>query len=85
MASWILFAKEMKYLGPLIILGPILLLAGVLIIGFSVEICLRLRRQVKRVMDPSLLKTSNFHEVKHWIEPGDQQIQDNKINYKMVY
>ena len=29
----------------------------------------RLRKQVKRVMDPSLLKTSNFHEVKHWIEP----------------
>ena len=33
------------------------------------EICIRLRKQVKRVMDPSLLKTSNFHEVKHWIEP----------------
>ena len=24
---------------------------------------------MKRVMDPSLFKTSNFHEVKHWIEP----------------
>ena len=21
-------------------------------------------------MDPSLLKTKNYHEVKHWIEPG---------------
>ena len=21
-------------------------------------------------MDPSLLKTKNLHEVKHWIEPG---------------
>ena len=31
---------------------------------------IRLRKQVKRVMDPSLLKTSNLHEVKHWIEPG---------------
>ena len=24
-----------------------------------------------RVMDPSLLKTSNLHEVKHWVEPGE--------------
>ena len=23
-------------------------------------------------MDPSLLKTNNYHEVKHWIEPGLQ-------------
>ena len=30
----------------------------------------RLRKQTKRVMDPSLLKTKNLHEVKHWIEPG---------------
>ena len=78
-ASWILFAKDVKFLGPLIILGPILVLAGVLIIGFSVEICLRLRRQVKRVMDPSLLKTSNFHEVKHWIEPGTTPAQGTFI------
>ena len=32
--------------------------------------CCRLRKQTKRVMDPSLLKTKNLHEVKHWIEPG---------------
>ena len=30
----------------------------------------RLRQQTARVMDPSLLKTKNLHEVKHWIEPG---------------
>ena len=77
-ASWILFAKDIKYLGPLIILGPILVIAGLLIIGFSIEICLRLKKQVARVMDPSLLKTSNFHEVKHWIEPGKARALDSQ-------
>ena len=52
------------------IMGLVLALAGVVLIAFSVEMCLRLRKQIKRVMDPTLLKTSNFHEVKHWIEPG---------------
>ena len=67
---WRMFSEDMKHLGPLIILGPILLLTGVLVLVFMLEICVRLRKQIKRVMDPSLLKTSNFHEVKHWVEPG---------------
>jgi len=33
------------------------------------ELVFRLRKQIRRVMDPSLLKTKNYHEVKHWIEP----------------
>ena len=66
---WRMFSEDMKHLGPLIILGPILLLSGVLVVVFMMEICVRLRKQIKRVMDPSLLKTSNFHEVKHWVEP----------------
>ena len=104
-AAWRLLSAEVSWLGPLVILGPILVLAGILVIGFTVEICVRLRRQVKRqtilllyqshsrlnlttdqftrycegggksmifrVMDPSLLKTSNLHEVKHWVEPGE--------------
>ena len=72
LALWtgVLTDMEIKYSGPLMILGLILSLAGLVLIAFSVELCLRLRKQIKRVMDPSLLKTSNFHEVKHWIEPG---------------
>ena len=72
LALWtgVLTDMEIKYSGPLKILGLILSLAGLVLIAFSIELCLRLRKQIKRVMDPSLLKTSNFHEVKHWIEPG---------------
>ena len=29
------------------------------------------KSMIFRVMDPSLLKTSNLHEVKHWVEPGE--------------
>ena len=71
---WRMFSEDMEHLGPLIILGPVLLLSGILVIVFMLEICVRLRKQIKRVMDPSLLKTSNFHEVKHWIEPGIFQV-----------
>jgi hypothetical protein len=31
---------------------------------------IRLYKQTARVMDMSLLNTTNLHEVKHWIEPG---------------
>ena len=47
-AAWRLLSAEVSWLGPLLILGPILVLAGILLIGFTVEICVRLRRQVKR-------------------------------------
>ena len=47
-AAWRLLSAEVSWLGPLVILGPILVLAGILVIGFTVEICVRLRRQVKR-------------------------------------
>ena len=61
-------------LGLLIILGPILILTGLSFSACSLELVLRLSRQIRRVMDPSLLKTSNLHEVKHWIEPGQLYI-----------
>ena len=62
--------QDVQHVGPLIILGPILVLAGLGLVVFSLELMIRLMRQIKRVMDPNLLKTNNLHEVKHWIEPG---------------
>ena len=56
---------------PLIILGPVLSLAGVYLVVSRVEMVVRLRRQIQRVMDIDLLDTKNIHEVKHWIEPGE--------------
>ena len=47
-----------------------MILTGLSFLGCSLELGLRLTKQIRRVMDPSLLKTSNYHEVKHWIEPG---------------
>ena len=71
---------HLKYSGPLMILGLVLAVAGLVLIAFSVEMCLRLRRQIKRVMDPTLLKTSNLHEVKHWIEPGGTDLYTSSYN-----
>ena len=64
------FRGDLRHVGPLIILGPILIVAGVGLVVCSLELIMRLRKQIKRVMDPNLLKTNNFHEVKHWVEPG---------------
>ena len=50
-----------------------MVLAGLGLVVFSLELMIRLMRQIKRVMDPNLLKTTNLHEVKHWIEPGTGQ------------
>ena len=47
-----------------------MIIAGVSIFLCSLELVFRLRKQIRRVMDPSLLKTKNYHEVKHWVEPG---------------
>ena len=64
------FRADHRYVGPLIILGPILALTGMGLVVNSLELMMGLRKQIKRVMDPNLLKTNNLHEVKHWIEPG---------------
>ena len=55
-------------------MGPILALAGLGLVACSIELIIRLRKQIKRVMDPNLLKTNNLHEVKHWVEPGKDSL-----------
>ena len=64
------YRKDFDVLKPLIIIGPIVVIAAICLLAFSIELLVRLRKQIKRVMDPNLLKTDNFHEVKHWVEPG---------------
>ena len=66
----ILYREDLHHVGPLIIIGPIMVTAGLGLVVFSLELIIRLLKQIKRVMDPNLLKTNNLHEVKHWIEPG---------------
>ena len=43
--------------------------AGLMTIMFSVEICVRLYRNKKRVQDPDLDNLVNPHEIKHWVDP----------------
>ena len=63
------FRLDYKFVGLLIIVGPIMIISGISFLLCSLELVMRLSRQIRRVMDTSLLKTSNLHEVKHWIEP----------------
>ena len=49
--------------------GPVLIGAGFMTIMFSVEICVRLYRNKKRVQDPDLDNLVNPHEIKHWVDP----------------
>ena len=49
--------------------GPVLIGAGLMTIMFSVEICVRLYRNKKRVQDPDLDNLVNPNEIKHWVDP----------------
>ena len=62
-------------------MGPILALAGLGLVACSIELIIRLRKQIKRVMDPNLLKTNNLHEVKHWVEPGKELLSVRISSY----
>jgi hypothetical protein len=59
-----------------------------MIIMCSLEICLRLYKASKRVMDPDLDNLTNPHEVKHWMDPkiipygwGMLVDQDNSVEH----
>ena len=52
-----------------IIVGPCLLAAGFMCLFLSGEVCLRLYKQTKKVLDPDLDNIANPHEVKHWMDP----------------
>ena len=49
--------------------GPVLIGAGIMTILCSLEICVRLHKETKRVQDPELDNLRNPHEVKHWMDP----------------
>ena len=65
------FRDDVRQSRPLILLGPIFILCGLCLIIVTIEIFYKLKKEVKRVMDRNLLRTNNFHEVKHWVEPGN--------------
>ena len=67
---WFCFHKTLPYLNPLKIVCPVVALCGLCLALTSFELCYRLKLERGRVKDPSLEKTKNLHEVKHWIEPG---------------
>ena len=51
--------------------GGVLAFFGALLLCFSVEICVRLRKNAKRVKDPEIDKLKNLHHIKHWMPPGE--------------
>ena len=44
--------------------------AGVFSILFSIEVCLRLYKNQRRMHDPDLDNLVNIHEIKHWMDPS---------------
>ena len=51
--------------------GAVVIGCGVFIFILSVEICIRLRKNMKRVKDPEIDKLKNLHQIKHWVHPGE--------------
>ena len=46
-----------------------MLAAGSMCLFLSGEVCLRLYKKTKKVLDPDLDNIANPHEVKHWMDP----------------
>ena len=58
-------------IAPFAVTGGVLAFFGALLLCFSVEICVRLRKNAKRVKDPEIDKLKNLHHIKHWMPPGE--------------
>ena len=64
-------ASESRLIAPFAVTGGVLAFFGALLLCFSVEICVRLRKNAKRVKDPEIDKLKNLHHIKHWMPPGE--------------
>ncbi len=52
-------------------MGGVLIFFGFLLVLFSIEVCIRLNKNARRVKDPEIDKLKNLHHIKHWVEPGN--------------
>ena len=64
-----LYHEDIKEVKPVIVIGPCMLAAGAMCLFLSGEVCLRLYKKTKKVLDPDLDNIANPHEVKHWMDP----------------
>jgi len=64
-----MYKEECTYIRPFIVIGPVLIGGSFMTLLFSVEICIRLYHNTKRVKDPDMDNVINPHEVKHWMDP----------------
>ena len=58
-------------MAPFAVTGGVLGFFGLLLLTFSVEVCVRLSKNAKRVKDPEIDKLKNLHHIKHWMPPGE--------------
>ena len=58
------------YVQPFVIIGPIITVCGLAFIFFGFEICVRYKKNARRVQDPEIDTMKNIHHIKHWMDPG---------------
>ena len=63
-----------QYVYPFVIIGPIVTLCGICLIFFGFEICVRYKKNARRVQDPEIDTMKNIHHIKHWMDPGKSSI-----------
>merc|ERR550532_2713923 len=64
-----MYEEESRLIAPFAVTGGVLAFFGALLLCFSVEVCVRLRKNAKRVKDPEIDKLKNLHHIKHWMPP----------------
>ena len=58
--------------------------AGFMCLFLSGEVCLRLYKQTKKVLDPDLDNIANPHEVKHWMDPRSEMSEIKSVTKKIM-
>jgi hypothetical protein len=75
----LILLPEKPHFAPFIIVGSVLCVFGVMVILFSIEVCIRLDKNVRRVMDPEVDAVGNLHNVKHWVPPGSSRPNADRV------
>ncbi|XP_040574664.1 uncharacterized protein [Lepeophtheirus salmonis] len=68
-ALFFILKEDYKRTKIFLVLGPVLAVIGFVVMMFSIEVCVRLIRSIKREKDPEIDEIENVHHIKHWVHP----------------
>eukprot|EP00095_Tigriopus_kingsejongensis_P005600 maker-scaffold541_size141817-snap-gene-0.26 protein:Tk05600 transcript:maker-scaffold541_size141817-snap-gene-0.26-mRNA-1 annotation:"membrane protein" len=66
---WFQYKEQERLVDPFVIIGTCVVIFGLILILCTIEVCIKLQKNVKRVRDPEIDNVKSLHLIKHWIQP----------------